>query len=96
MMCLSIRARLTDWGSVCTTLHPKRAMRMGGLCAYYGWMMKQRQQEGPCTALTPSLGFGFAGSISLVCLPFSDPLDLGKARSNPILGDEFLGDLQQV
>lgn len=36
MMCLSIRARLTDWGSVCTTLHPKRVMRVGGLCAYYG------------------------------------------------------------
>lgn len=90
MMCLSIRARLTDWGSSLHHLQPKRANVYGWICACYcGWggrLKREMQREGPCTTLTPSLGFGFARSIFLVCLPVSDPLDLGKARSKSNLG----------
>lgn len=99
MMCLSIRARLTDWGKRLHHLHPERANAVHCGWGWVRWMvgMKQWQQErGPLhhTDTLPRLRLRTFDLFLFVCQSVT-PWTLAEARSNPILGDEFLGDLQQ-
>lgn len=68
----------------------------GCVWVWVGGLKQDTKERRPLHSLTPYLGFGFAGSISLLfVLPVAsislNPWTLAVSRSTPILGDEFLG-----